>query len=312
MELGQESFFADGSIIGGRHFYNGKMQIAKSKIGKRSFIGNSAIMPIGKSVGDQCLIGCMSTPPLSEEQTPHSTEWLGSPSFRLPFRKKVEGFKNEVIYKPTTKLYIQRLLVDAMRILLPGYIGIVSGISFLFALYYAYQFLGTYHFIFLSPILSFSASVMSCLMVVFFKKLIMGTFKPVIRPLWSLYVWFNEVVNGAYESVSAPLLSGFLGTPFYAIYLRLLGAKIGKRVYLGTTLFSEFDLVKIGDYAALNAGVVIQNHLFEDRIMKSSYLNIGESCSIGNMSVILYDTLMENESHVGSMSLLMKGETLPK
>ncbi len=37
----------------------------------------------------------------------------------------------------------------------------------------------------------------------------------------------------------------------------------------------------------------IQNHLFEDRIMKSSYLTIEHGCSVGNMSVVLYDTRME-------------------
>jgi non-ribosomal peptide synthetase-like protein len=76
-------------------------------------------------------------------------------------------------------------------------------------------------------------------------------------------------------------------------------------------LFSEFDLVEIGDYAALNAGVVIQNHLFEDRIMKSSYLTVGERCSVGNMAVVLYDTVMEPGAVLAPLSLLMKGETMP-
>ena len=62
---------------------------------------------------------------------------------------------------------------------------------------------------------------------------------------------------------------------------------------------------------ALNYGVVVQNHLFEDRIMKSSYLKIGDECTVGNMSVILYDTEMKPRSSIDSMSLLMKGETLP-
>jgi non-ribosomal peptide synthetase-like protein len=93
--------------------------------------------------------------------------------------------------------------------------------------------------------------------------------------------------------------------------LRLLGCKIGRHCYIGTTLFSEFDLVEIGDYVALNAGAVVQNHLFEDRIMKSSYLRIENECSIGNMAVILYDTRMERGAVLGPLSLLMKGEIQP-
>jgi non-ribosomal peptide synthetase-like protein len=140
----------------------------------------------------------------------------------------------------------------------------------------------------------------------------MGRFEPVIKPLWCRYVWWNEVVNGAYESIGAPALAPLLGTPLFNAYLRLLGCKIGRRSYIGTTLFSEFDLVRLGDDVALNAGVVIQNHLFEDRIMKSSHLTIGNECSVGNMAVILYDTEMKRGAKVGPLSLLMKGECLPE
>ena len=38
-------------------------------------------------------------------------------------------------------------------------------------------------------------------------------------------------------------------TPFVCWYFRLLGAKIGRRVYMDTTDFSEFDLATIGDEA---------------------------------------------------------------
>ena len=56
---------------------------------------------------------------------------------------------------------------------------------------------------------------------------------------------------------------------------------------------------------------VIQNHLFEDRIFKSSRLVIGDNCSIGNMSVVLYDSEMGAGSSISSLSLLMKGESIP-
>lgn len=70
--------------------------------------------------------------------------------------------------------------------------------------------------------------------------------------------------------------------------------------------------MQIGDYVALNRGTVIQNHLFEDRIMKSDYLKIGDQCNVGNMAVILYSSEMAEGSTVRPLSLLMKGESLPK
>ena len=53
------------------------------------------------------------------------------------------------------------------------------------------------------------------------------------------------------------------------MFFRLMGCKIGKRVFTDTTDHSqEFDLVSIGDDAALNEDVGLQTHLFEDRVMK--------------------------------------------
>ena len=54
----------------------------------------------------------------------------------------------------------------------------------------------------------------------------------------------------------------------------------------------------------------VQNHLFEDRIMKSSRLTIGDNCSVGNMAVVLYDSEMQHGSRLDSLSLVMKGSVL--
>jgi non-ribosomal peptide synthetase-like protein len=202
------------------------------------------------------------------------------------------------------------MIIDGLRILIPGYIALSAGVIGVIALYEIYERVGIVGtFIFL-PAVSLLLGVYAIFLVVGLKKAVMGTFKPVIVPLWSMYVWLNEMVNGAYESVMAPAIAPFLGTPFIATFLRMIGCKIGRHAYIDTTLFSEFDLVEIADYATLNMGAVIQNHLFEDRVMKSSYLKIGEGCSVGNMGVVLYDSVMEAGSVLGPLSLLMKGETL--
>ena len=91
----------------------------------------------------------------------------------------------------------------------------------------------------------------------------------------------------------------------------MLGCKIGKEVCLYTTQITEFDLVKIDDQAALNDNCTLQTHLFEDRVMKMSYVNIGKQCSVGGMAVVLYDSIMEDGSTLEPLSVLMKSETLP-
>ena len=311
MKLGERSFFADGSIIGGRRYYRGMVEIGFSEVGDRSFIGNSAMLPINRPVGDDCLIGCMSLPPTEHEETPDGTDWLGSPSFGLPHRQIVGNFDASVTYQPTAKLVFQRCLVDGMRILFPSILTFVFVLIYIAFVYFSYTQWGELATILLATGVSLILDVVACLLVVVYKRVLLGKIKPGIHPLWSMFVWKNEAVNGAYESIVAPSFVPMLGTPFLAPFLRLLGCKIGKDVYLGTTLFSEWDLVEVGDHVALNAGTVVQNHLFEDRVMKASHLKIGDRCSVGNMAVVLYDTEMKEGAELAPLSLLMKGETVP-
>ncbi len=62
IDVGPESFFADGSIIGGRRVNRGTFEVAINRIGRRSFVGNSAVLPVGVNLGDGCLLGVQSIP----------------------------------------------------------------------------------------------------------------------------------------------------------------------------------------------------------------------------------------------------------
>ncbi len=205
-----------------------------------------------------------------------------------------------------------RCLIDGLRVLLPYYLSGFVLLNFVFFVLACSKHQPLWAVFALAGPVGLGLAAMACLLVVAIKQVLIGTFRPEIKPLWSVYVWVNELINGLYETVSSSFLTPLMGTPFMGWYLRMLGCKVGKWTFIETDLFSEFDLVRIGDYAALNAGTVVQNHLFEDRVMKSSHLTIGNECTVGNMSVVLYDTEMEPQSSIGPLSLLMKGETLPK
>ncbi|GGK19776.1 peptide synthetase [Pilimelia terevasa] len=311
-EIGPESFFADGAIIGGKRVHHGVFQVDWNRIGARSFVGNSAILPMGKSMGDNGLLGVQSLPPSGMDTTPDGWEGLGSEAFTLTHRVKVESFDAAVIFQPSLGLYLQRAIIDGLRVLIPYYAALAALVPYLYCLWWALSTGGVLKVTLVAPVVAMGFAVAAMLFVAFMKKAIMGTFKPVVKPLWSVYVWLNEMINGIYESVFSPSVSVFLGTPFAAPFFRLMGVKLGRRVYLATTLFSEWDLVEIGDYAALNYGSVLQNHLFEDRVFKSSSMRVEAETSVGNMAIVLYDSVLSRGASLGPLSLLMKGETLPE
>ena len=95
------------------------------------------------------------------------------------------------------------------------------------------------------------------------------------------------------------------------IALRLLGTKIGNGVYMNTTDITEFDCVQIGDEAALNTHCGPQTHLFEDRIMKIGQVHIGARTTVGCRSTVLYNTHVGENVHLGPLTLVAKGESLP-
>ncbi len=150
------------------------------------------------------------------------------------------------------------------------------------------------------------------LFVVLLKWSLIGRYRSLEKPLWNHYVWRSELVTSTYEELAVPYLAEHLkGTPFLPWYWRLLGASFGRRVYADTTDITEFDVVSVGDDASLNNECGLQTHLFEDRVMKISTVDIGPRCAVGGLAITLYDSRMEADSSLDDLSMLMKGETLP-
>ena len=124
-------------------------------------------------------------------------------------------------------------------------------------------------------------------------------------------MWRSEAITTTYEALSIPFLLDYLrGTPWLPICMRILGVKVGKRVWMNTTDITEFDMVSIGDDAALNEDCGPQTHLFEDRVMKVGSVKIGARSSIGAGTIVLYDTEIGADCKIDALSLVMKGERL--
>jgi len=162
------------------------------------------------------------------------------------------------------------------------------------------------------PFLYLLFGLATVIITVVSKWLVIGRYKPIEQPLWSRFVFRSELVTCIHETLAIQFFINMLrGTPFINWYFRLMGCKIGNRVYMDTTDITEFDTIMIGNDVSLNSDCGLQTHLFEDRVMKVSTVNIGNRCTVGSDSIVLYDTIMEADSSLGNLSMLMKGETLP-
>ena len=322
LSIGSESFIADTVSLGASQVKHGWLRLAHTHIGSQAFVGNGALVPGNGYVADNCLIGCMSVPPTDRNLMTPDSAWMGSPAIYIPHRQIVDEYSAAETYKPGRNLYWQRLVLEFCRVTIPGSIHFIvllgMEVTMLNLPDYLEMFdLANYlHFLLVGAIFTViygGASIASALFVIALKWLVVGRYKPGTIPLWSNFVWRTEFITGLYESmVVAGCLGFFLGTPFAAIILRLLGMRVGKGVYIETTDFTEFDLISIGDNVILNHNCTLQTHLFEDRVMKMERVRLDRGCQLGTTAVVLYDSLLESDVLLHPMSLIMKGERVPK
>ncbi|MDR0796297.1 MAG: hypothetical protein LBE79_09665, partial [Tannerella sp.] len=309
---GDECFIADSVSVGASHVRNGYITIAKTYIGNRTFVGNSAVISPGTELGNDALVGVLSKVRKEDLPVKDGTSWFGSPAVYLPNRDINHDFSVERTYKPTRKLFILRYSIEFIRVVLPAILFILLASLITNLVSYLQVERSLDELLILFPMFYLGAGVVATLITVILKWLIVGKYKPSKKPLWSNFVWRSELVTGLYENFLVLFfLNMLLGTPFIKYPLRLLGCKIGKRACIFTTQITEFDLVHLGDDSVVNDNCTLQTHLFEDRVMKMSDVNIGKGCSVGGMSVVLYDSVMEDKSVLESLSVLMKSETLP-
>lgn len=314
IEFGEESFIADGVSFGAARMEPGALRLAPTRVGRRSFVGNSALLPAGSYVADETLIGVMSMPPTRHDDIQErGATWFGSPALKLPNRQASAPFDDRVRFRPSRALIAMRLAIEYVRVTLSMTVFLMLFGAMLTVLtMIMMRPNGLWWLLASFPFVYIAFNLAAALFVIALKWVVAGKYVPRVAPLWSLFVWRSELVTSTYETLMSPMLLDPLhGTPYINVFLRLLGAKIGKRVYTDTTDITEFDLVTVGDDVALNSECGLQTHLFEDRVMKLGAIEVGDRASVGTISIVLYDAVMEAGARLGELSVVMKGERLP-
>ncbi len=313
LTLGDDAFIADDVMLGDEELRGGWMVLCPTGIGNRSFVGNGAYVTGGAQVPDDVLIGVQTRTPENDRLRSGQT-WMGSPPLLLPARERIEGFPESLTFRPSWMRKVGRAAVESLRIVLPLAFVIASGyliIQVVMPIAAADDkgWFDVANALALSGVLF---GLGSFLLVLALKWILIGRYRPRAAPMWTPFVWLSEAVTNVYESLAVPgLLSHLRGTPLLPWALWLLGARIGRGVYMDTTDVTEFDCVRIGDEAELNGWCGPQTHLFEDRVMKIGCVEIGAQTSIGESSTVLYDTRVGDRVLLGPLTLVAKGERLP-
>jgi non-ribosomal peptide synthetase-like protein len=304
-EIRDGAFLADDTLVAPYELGGGWMHLEKAELGRRSFLGNSGIAGAGRKVPRDALVAVLSTAPRKSKA---GSSWLGSPAMRL--RRQVNEGDLERTFAPPTRFRVARALWELCRIV-PVILTCALGLAVLLALAGIATWGLGWAVLLSGPVLLAAGAIAAALSTVA-KWALVGRIGAGEHPLWSSFVWRNEVADTFVEMIAAPwFASAAVGTPALNVWLRSLGAKIGRGVWCETYWLPEADLVELGDGSTVNRGCVVQTHLFHDRIMSMDAVTLDAGATLGPHSVVLPAARLGAHATVGPASLVMRGEQVP-
>jgi non-ribosomal peptide synthetase-like protein len=301
--VGRGTMVSDALSIMNAEYSSTSFQLSPVEIGPRNFLGNNIAYPPRAKVGENCLLGTKVMIPL-DGQVRANVGLLGSPSFEIPRSVASDGrfdhlsHGDELIRRLAAK---RRYNTATMGLFL-----LVRWFRFMIAvliLAATIKYFGPLSVVFST----LSLLVFGILYGVFIERLATGfrALSPRFCSIYQRYFWWHERV---WKLLATPL---FNGTPFKNVMWRMLGVRIGRRVFDDGCGIPEKTLVTIGDDCTLNAGSVVQCHSLEDGTFKSDRTVIGSGCTVGLESFIHYGVTMGDGAVLAPDAFLMKGEQMP-
>jgi len=202
--------------------------------------------------------------------------------------------------------------MDTIRIVVPNTLSLSIGLLDLLVLDAVGGRLGILAMIAICPLLVLGSGLCSAGIAVALKWIVIGRYRCGQHPLWSFFVWRDELVNSAHEQLAGEWLLRFaIGTPLMSLYLRAMGSKVGRGVWCETMAITEYDVVELEDGCTINRGSCLMTHVFHDRLLQIGPTSIGAGATMGPTSAVLPDTVLGVNTCVGGQSVVLRGEELP-
>lgn len=309
-QVNDQAFLADDTLIGGYELGGGWLRVERVKIGKRAFVGNSGMAAPGRRVSKASLVAVLSAAPdrKTVKSARSGASWLGSPPAALR-RASADGDSGRT-YEPPTRLKFARAGFEAARLLPLSLAAVLGALAVIVVV--ALLDRGVVVALLLTGPVLWLAGLAAAMLSIVAKWVLVGRTRPGSRPLWSSFVWRNELADNFVELLAAPWFArAVVGTPLLNVWFRAMGARIGRGVWCETYWLPETDLVVLGDGVTVNPGTVVQTHLFHDRMLSMDTVTLRRGATLGPNCVILPAATLGRHATVGPVSLVMRGESVP-
>ena len=307
--VGSGTQVASGLSVINADFSGTSFRVSRASIGPRNFLGNGISYPSQGKTGDNCLLATKVLVPI-DGQVREGVGLLGSPSFEIP--RTVQ--RDARFAHLASGDQLRRGLAAKNK-----YNLATAGLFLLARWFYVFVLTAGFLVIDLTNSLGAAAIVLADVAILVFSIVYFSLVerastrfrgsRPTYCSIYQIDFWRTE--RFFKSCAGAALHRLFTGTPFKSVIWRLVGVRLGRRLFDDGAGMSEKNMVTIGDDVTLNNGTTIQCHSQEDNAFKSDRITIGNGCTIGVGAFVHYGVTMGDRAVLAPDSFLMKGEEIP-
>ncbi|MFF8782248.1 Pls/PosA family non-ribosomal peptide synthetase [Streptomyces sp. NPDC015140] len=307
--VGTGTMVADGLSLMNAEYSGSSFRLRRTAVGAHNFLGNRIAYPPDGRTGDNCLLATKVNIPL-DGPLRHDVGLLGSPSFEIPRSVPRDSTFDELKEGDGLR---RRLAAKNRHNATTMACHLFTGWLFFFCVSLLYASAASLYPQWGTVVVALANALLLPFALVYFvlvERAVVALHPP--GPLFcSIYdprFWLRE----RYWKIPSETYFRILnGTPFKSVLWRMLGVRVGARVFDDGCSLTERQMVTIGDDCTLNAGSVVQCHSQEDGTFKSDRSAIGSGCTLGVGAFVHYGVTVGDGAELAADVFLMKGETVP-
>jgi len=275
---------------------NTTMYLGRIVLGHQATVGLGAIIAAGSSIPSGICIGPNSSSWEVDDADGYNRELLSSKIRSPHWLTNIFTVPLQALVKFVGALPWMFVILGLLQTRLPASSDPLSGILIWFSSpqRLAFHYLAVVAHALLSPVFVFAA--------VLFVRLVLQCIGGEPRPMQeqsTFHVWKRCLMKTIYPNTSLHRLIDLFGTHYEAtsIAVRLLGGKVGKRVYWpGNGPAMEYDLVDIGDDVVFGS----RSHLVGSDGSGSSSVKIGNGAMVSDRCIVLPGVTIGDQAVLGS------------
>lgn len=124
------------------------------------------------------------------------------------------------------------------------------------------------------------------------------------RPNGPLLDWVRYTISIHLVRIFAGLV--FRATPMWTLYMRLNGAKLGRRVWVNSLWVTDHNLLEFGDDVVIGSEVHLSGHTVERGTVKTAKVRLGAGVTIGVSAIVEIGVTVGAGSQIGALSFVPK------